>query len=106
MSGLAQIAIFVGILVAVVLLLRWLQDSSLRAALKKEGFHTQAVTTEIGTEQLLIAKGADGETLVARVKSIPENLAVEVKTAMVPLSHEVLYWLQFADGKRVSARLV
>lgn len=103
MDAIVLCAVLILTVIMSVSLVRRFTDKIIRDTLKKEGFRTQAVSAELGTEQLLIAKGADGETLVARVKSIPESLAVEVKMVLVPISHDIYYWFEFADGKRVNA---
>jgi hypothetical protein len=100
-----QAALFmIGSIALVLFTMRYMTRYFIREALAAEGFETEAVATEFGTETILTAKNAYGQTVVSQTKKRPENLTVKIKQAVIPVSWDEYHWMELADGRRLSAR--
>ena len=93
----------VGSIALVWFIMRCMVRYFIREALAAEGFETEAVATAFGAETLLTAKNTYGETLVARAKTLPDNLTVKIKHAIIPVTWDQYHWMELADGRHLVA---
>lgn len=104
MDGLLQVVLVIGAFAALFVFYNYMERFFIRKVKREAGFATTATFTTIDFEKILVAEDQHGTTLIARVDAAPDDLRVETKGLMSPLSHNEYYWLRLNDGTHLPAR--